>query len=191
MADGVPVPRRASRLSLVALGGLLAAVGLVAASLAYSLAATVTPSTIVPVTLANGGGCTGACSTTLNGAATSATTATASLPLGGLTNREVLKVVHGSNAWSVQVRATALSGLLVTDGIVLTLTSGSSASLTLSTGSTLPLLSASVPLAGGGGATDVAVNVRGACALTCVLDLEFRISNGSAAYTYPYTLTVT
>lgn len=188
MTAGVAHGRRASSLTLAGVAALLAA-GLVAGALAFSLQASVSPSTMVPVTLANGSNCTGGCSTTLNSAATSATTGTGSL--SPVTDRQFLMVVHGATAWSVQVRVLGLSGSIVSDGITLSLASTSTASLTLNSVTVLPALSGSVPLAGGAGATDVSVNARGICVGTCVLTLEFVLSSGSATYTYPATLTVT
>lgn len=190
MTVSVALGRRATRLTLAGLGTLLA-VGVVTGALVFSLNAAVAPSTVVPVTLANGSNCTGGCTTTLNSAATAATTGTGSL--NPVTDRQFLQVVHGATAWNVQVRVLGVTGSIVSDGMTLSIASTSTASLTLNsvTIPTLPQTTGSVPLAGGGGATDVSLLVRGICLGSCVLTLEFILSSGSALYTYPATLTVT
>ena len=187
-ATGMARPRLVAASAFAVLLLLLPPAG---AATAFGLSSTIGASTIVPVTLAaaGGNGCTGQCTVTLNAAATSAAVGTVNILPNPSQARNVLKVVHGTQAWSVQIQAASAT-MGSGDSVVLALTGTTAASLTV-TPATLPGTSSAVTLAGGSGATDLVLSARGTCAGVCALNLAVRVSSGTAVYTYGVTLTVT
>ena len=179
---------------LVAAGALAALLLLfpsAGAATAFGLSSSVGASTIIPVTLAaaGGNGCNGSCTVVLNAVSTSATVGTVNILPNPTQARQVLKVVHGIQPWSVQVHAASAT-LATGDSVVLSLAGSTTASLIV-TPTSVPGTSSAVTLAGGSGASDLALSARGTCAGVCVLNLEVRLVSGTAAYTYGVTLTVT
>lgn len=161
-----------------------------ASAASFELASAVGAATIVPVTLAVGSDCKGQCTTALNAAATSATVGTLNIVPNPSQQRQVIQLVHGNQAWSVQVRVIGAS-LGASDSVVLGLSGSSTASLTLTSVTPLPASSAAVPLPGGTGATDVTLTARGSCAATCVIAAELLLSSGTTDYAYLVSLTAT
>lgn len=144
-----------------------------------------TPASAVPVTLAAGTSGT----TALGLSATSASTTGI---VAGVVALQALKVNGGSSAWSVQVRATGATGITGLESAIVALVGGSTQTLTVLPGSSLPLTSGAVTLPASG-LLSVTLATVVAC-VGCTLTLEFRITPSGASgplLVYPYTLTTT
>lgn len=184
-SEGRPTRPRGGVPALALLASLLVLAAAAGGTLTSRHAATVTPATTVPATMAS-------THATIPAPATAATITGVALPLGGLVATTVLTLQHGPDPWSVVLVATAKSGFSpVPDSVVLTLVGPTSPSITLTSASAVPATTAAVSM---GTTSDLTVTARGICIGTCSITLELRLTPAAAAVpvvVLPVALSVT